>query len=246
MHLKTKTTKNEAMKEKILALLQTKFAGVRTDGLNQLATTMALTVTTEEEATQTVEKLTAEMVGQFITDWRKDIDSEITKANKTHEENLKKKFNFVEKGAHLKDPEPEPNPNPNPPALTSEAIAAIVQKAIEPFASELNSIKTTKVIETRKQLLSKELETLEEEFRDPFIKAFDRMTFTDEEDFNSHLENVKSDVAKLNQSLIDKGLSGNRPIMSFGKSNKEGVSEATQAFINSQTTDADKLKGKEI
>jgi hypothetical protein len=46
--------------------------------------------------------------------------------------------------------------------------------------------------------------------------------------------------------LIDKGLSSNRPIVSFGKSNKEGVSEATQAFINSQTTDVDKLKGKEI
>ena len=39
------------MKEKLLALLQTKFAGVRKDGLNQLATIMALTVTTEEEAT---------------------------------------------------------------------------------------------------------------------------------------------------------------------------------------------------
>ncbi len=90
------------MKEKILALLQSKFAGVRKDGLNQLATIMALTVTTEEEATQTVEKLTDETVGQFVTDWRKETDAEISKANKTHEENLKKKFNFVEKG----------NPNP--------------------------------------------------------------------------------------------------------------------------------------
>jgi len=232
------------MKEKILALLQSKFAGVRKDGLNQLATIMALTVTTEEEATQTVEKLTDETVGQFVTDWRKETDAEISKANKTHEENLKKKFNFVEKGT------PTPPTPPNPPTphteLNADAIAAIVQKAIEPFASELNSIKTIKTVETRKQLLSKELEPLEEGFRDPFIKAFDRMTFKDDEDFNSHLETVKTDVAKLNQSLIDKGLSSNRPIVSFGKSNKEGVSEATQAFINSQTTDADKLKGKEI
>ena len=234
------------MKEKILALLQSKFAGVRKDGLNQLATIMALTVTTEEEATQTVEKLTDETVGQFVTDWRKDVDSEISKANKTHEENLKKKFNFVEKG-NPNPPTPNPPTPPTPPTeLNAEVIAAIVQKAIEPFASELNSIKTSKVIETRKQLLAKELEGLEEGFRDPFIKAFDRMTFKDDEDFNSHLETVKTDVAKLNQSLIDKGLSSNRPIVSFGKSNKEGVSEATQAFINSQTTDADKLKGKEI
>jgi len=232
------------MKEIILALLQSKFAGVRKDGLNQLATIMALTVTTEEEATQTVEKLTDETVGQFVTDWRKETDAEISKANKTHEENLKKKFNFVEKGTPT--PPTPPNPSTPPTELNADAIAAIVQKAIEPFASELNSIKTIKTVETRKQLLSKELETLEEGFRDPFIKAFDRMTFTDDEDFNSHLETVKTDVAKLNQSLIDKGLSSNRPIVSFGKSNKEGVSEAAQAFINSQTTEADKLKGKEI
>lgn len=196
------------MKEKILALLQSKFAGVRKDGLNQLATIMALTVTTEEEATQTVEKLTDETVGQFVTDWRKETDAEISKANKTHEENLKKKFNFVEKGTPTPPTPPNPPTPPTPPTeLNADAIAAIVQKAIEPFASELNSIKTSKVIETRKQLLAKELEGLEEGFRDPFIKAFDRMTFKDDEDFNSHLETVKTDVAKLNQSLIDKGLS---------------------------------------
>ena len=232
------------MKEIIFALLQTKFAGVRKDGLNQLATIMALTVTTEEEATQTVEKLTDETVGQFITDWRKETDAEISKANKTHEENLKKKFNFVEKGTPT--PPTPPNPSTPPTELTAEAVAAIVQKAMEPITAELTTLKSNKTVEARKQLLSKELETLEEGFRDPFIKAFDRMTFTDDEDFNSHLETVKTDVAKLNQSLIDKGLSSNRPIVSFGKSNKEGVSEATQAFINSQTTDADKLKGKEI
>ena len=189
------------MKEKILALLQSKFAGVRKDGLNQLATIMALTVTTEEEATQTVEKLTDETVGQFVTDWRKETDAEISKANKTHEENLKKKFNFVEKGTPT--PPTPPNPPTPPTELNADAIAAIVQKAIEPFASELNSIKTSKVIETRKQLLAKELEGLEEGFRDPFIKAFDRMTFKDDEDFNSHLETVKTDVAKLTKEKFD-------------------------------------------
>lgn len=187
------------MKEKLLALLQTKFAGVRKDGLNQLATVMALTVTTEEEATSAVDKLTEQSVGQFVTDWRKDVDSEISKANKTYEDGLRKKYDFKEKG------------NPNPPTtsteLNAEAIAAIVQKAIEPFASELNSIKTTKVVETRKQLLAKELEGLDEGFRTPYLSAFDRMNFKDDDDFNAHLTNVKAEVAKIQQSLIDKGLS---------------------------------------
>jgi len=187
------------MKEKLLALLQTKFAGVRKDGLNQLATIMALTVTTDEEATSAVDKLTEQSVGQFVTDWRKDVDSEISKANKTYEDGLRKKYDFKEKG--------NPNPPPPPTELDAEAIAAIVQKAIEPFASELNSIKTTKVVETRKQLLAKELEGLDEGFRTPYLSAFDRMNFKDDDDFNAHLTNVKAEVAKIQQSLIDKGLS---------------------------------------
>ena len=187
------------MKEKLLALLQSKFAGVRKDGLNQLATIMALTVTTDEEATSAVDKLTEQSVGQFVTDWRKDVDSEISKANKTYEEGLKKKYDFKEKG--------NPNPSAPPSELTPEAIASIVQKAIEPFASELNSIKTTKMVETRKQLLAKELEGLDEGFRTPYLNAFDRMNFKDDEDFNTHISNVKTEVAKIQQSLIDKGLS---------------------------------------
>lgn len=187
------------MKEKLLALLQSKFAGVRKDGLNQLATIMALTVMTDEEATSAVDKLTEQSVGQFVTDWRKDVDSEISKANKTYEEGLRKKYDFKEKG--------NPNPPTPPTELNADAIAAIVQKAIEPFATELNSIKTNKVVETRKQLLTKELEGLDEGFRTPYLNAFDRMNFKDDEDFNTHLSNVKTEVAKIQQSLIDKGLS---------------------------------------
>jgi len=197
------------MKEKLLALLQSKFAGVRKDGLNQLATIMALTVTTDEEATSAVDKLTEQSVGQFVTDWRKDVDSEISKANKTYEEGLKKKYDFKEKG--------NPNPSAPPSELTPEAIASIVQKAIEPFASELNSIKTTKMVETRKQLLAKELEGLDEGFRTPYLNAFDRMNFKDDEDFNTHISNVKTEVAKIQQSLIDKGLSQqSKPIFGSG------------------------------
>ena len=211
------------MKEKILALLQSKFAGVRKDGLNQLATIMALTVMTEEEATSAVDKLTEQSVGQFVTDWRKDVDSEISKANKTYEDGLRKKYDFKEKG----NPNPPTHPNPpTPPTeLNADAIAAIVQKAIEPFASELNSIKTTKVVETRKQLLAKELEGLDEGFRTPYLNAFDRMNFKDDEDFNTHLTNVKTEVAKIQQSLIDKGLSQQSKPM-FGSGNAKTDEDA--------------------
>lgn len=81
----------------IVALLETQFPGVRKDGLNQLARVIAMQVNTKEEATGIVGKLTAEAVAKFVADWRKDADAEIDKANKTREDNLRKKYDFVEK-----------------------------------------------------------------------------------------------------------------------------------------------------
>ena len=81
--------------EQILALLVTTFQGVRKDGLNQLARSLALTVKTEDEAKEVVGKLTADQVKAFVSDWRKDADAEITKANQTYENGLKAKYDFV-------------------------------------------------------------------------------------------------------------------------------------------------------
>ena len=90
--------------ELILGLLVAQFQGVRKDGLNQLARSIALTVDTEEKAKEVVGKLTADQVKQFVTDWRKDADAEITKANQTYEAGLKEKYDFVTKGT----PPPKP------------------------------------------------------------------------------------------------------------------------------------------
>lgn len=95
------------MKEKILALLVAMFQDVRKDGLNHLANSLALTVKTEDEAKEVVGKLTADQVKTFVTDWRKDADAEIGKANKTYEAGLKAKYDFVEK----KNREPAESPH---------------------------------------------------------------------------------------------------------------------------------------
>jgi len=55
------------LQEKILALLVAKFQGVRKDGLQHLAAAIGLQVTTEEEANQVVDKLTADKVSAFVT-----------------------------------------------------------------------------------------------------------------------------------------------------------------------------------
>ena len=73
------------LQERILALLVAKFQGVRKDGLQHLAAAIGLQVTTEEEANQVVDKLTADKVSAFVTEWRRTADAEISKANQTYE-----------------------------------------------------------------------------------------------------------------------------------------------------------------
>lgn len=76
--------------QQILALLQAKFAGVRKDGLAQLARMIALQVTSQEEAQALIDKLDVEKVTETVKDYRKDVDKEVSEANKTYEGNLKR------------------------------------------------------------------------------------------------------------------------------------------------------------
>ena len=66
------------LQEQILALLVAKFQGVRKDGLQHLAAAIGLQVATIEEANGVVDKLTADKVSQYVTDWRKVADAERT------------------------------------------------------------------------------------------------------------------------------------------------------------------------
>ena len=85
------------MEETILALLVTAFPGVRKDGLKMLARTMALQAETEADAKAAVGRLTRERVDAFVRDFRADVDKAVSDGTHTFEENLKRKFDLVEK-----------------------------------------------------------------------------------------------------------------------------------------------------
>jgi len=127
------------MREKILALLLAKFAGVRKDGLAQLAASMALTVTTEDEANTVVGAITADGINAFVTDWRKEVDAENSRATKTYEEGLRKKFDFVEKK--------EPNPNPVPTPDDAPAWAKSIIESNRAMAARIENFEKAKTVE---------------------------------------------------------------------------------------------------
>ncbi|MDR1023800.1 MAG: hypothetical protein LBL94_11115 [Prevotellaceae bacterium] len=222
------------MKEKILALLQAQFAGVRKDGLSHIANVIAFQVNTEDEAKTLVGKLTAEQVNSFIADWRKEADAEISKANKTYEDGLKKKYDFTEKKT-----EPEPAPPTPPVSVTAGNFdAAAFQKFItdsiaaanKPILEQLNTFKAGEAAKTRLQSLSEKLKDCSDaNFKAKALKDFARMTFDTDEAFNEYLADTEADVKTANQNAADLGLGAQgRP---FASNTPQSGKEATDAEI---------------
>jgi hypothetical protein len=236
------------MKEKILALLQAQFAGVRKDGLNHIANVLAFQVNTEDEAKTLVGKLTAEQVNSFITDWRKEADAEITKANKSYEAGLRQKYDFTEKKTEPANPT-LPEPGKEVKDIDAAAIQKLVTDAIaaatKPLLEKVSAFEGANITASRRELLVKELELVPESYKAKVLKDFDRMTFADNDKFNEYLNETKTDVATFTQELADKGLSGqSKPY--FGTTNQDGVSAGVQDYIKAQAEADKKLTGKEI
>lgn len=232
--------------EQILALLVAKFQGVRKDGLNHFARSLALTVNTEDEANEVVGKLTADQVKAFISDWRKEADAEITKANQTYESGLKAKYDFVEKGGT------PPAPTEKPEVLTVDAVQKIVEdavkKATEGVTATVTALQGNAITANRREELVKVLgNDVPESFKATVLEGFEGRTFADEKAFSEFLDKTKANVATFTQELADKGLSlHEKPV--FGSPNKDGVSAGVESYIQAKAAEAENkgLGGKEV
>ena len=229
--------------QQILALLQAKFAGVRKDGLAQLARMIALQVTSQEEAQSLIDKLDVEKVNETVKEYRKDVDKEVSEANKTYEGNLKKKFKFVE----LENPTPaDDSTKKTDPNDLQAAIKAAVAEVVKPLNDEIAALRGAKISETRLQTLTEKLGSCKDEtFKAKVLKDFNRMSFADDDAFNEYLTETESAIAAFNQDLADKGL-GDLGKPMFGQRNNDGVSAGVASFIQSQTAKENPLSGKEV
>lgn len=156
------------MKEKVMELLEQKFAGVRKDGLNLMAGVIAMGVNTEDEAKAAVEKITVEQVNAYVQDWRKSADSEITKSNQTYDKTMREKIE-KELAEKMKTNPPTP-PNPTDPNNIQELITEAVKKATEGISNELATIKAQSQKEERAKLISDTAKKLG--ISDVFMKHF--------------------------------------------------------------------------
>lgn len=205
------------MKEKILAQLKQKYAGVSAILLGLYADKLAAKVTTEDQiegAVNELDNLPISIIEQNRF-YQTEGDRRATEAAATREAKLKEQFNFVDKSTPPNPPSP-----PSPPVQNPEIEA--LKKKLEQF--EKNEIRS-------KQLLKAQSLLDEKKIPKPFYsKILERTEFTTDEDIDKVVNEIDGDYSSFKQSLIDEGLLGvEKPV--FGTPNTEGVSPAMGKFI---------------
>ena len=229
------------MKKTILALLVAKFQGARKDGLNVLAGILALQASTEDEAKALVEKITDAQVNEFIKDYRKDVDKEVSESNKTFETNLRKKYDFKEKEV---EPGNKPSENPND---IAEIVKAAVAAAVKPFEEKLSGYETKNIADSRLAKLNEKLNDCKDEtFKAQTLKDFARMTFANDDDFTQYLNDKTADIATANQNVANAALGGASGKPLFAQKGDDGISKGVADYVASQKPGNDTFKGKEV
>lgn len=236
------------MKDKIFALLTAKFPGTRKDALLQLARSLALQFADEKDAKEFVDKLTDAQVNDYTKEFRADVDKEVSSSIKKNEENLRKKFEFVDK----KDVEPGNEPKNgenknNDPNDIAAIVANAVATAVKPLQERLQKFETGNLAETRLRSLNEKLATCKDDaFKQQTLKDFARMQFDSDDAFNEYLTDKAKDIEGVNQRVSDDALRNGSEKPLFAQTNSDGVSSEVQAFIDAKKPETNKFAGKEV
>lgn len=99
--------------------------------------------------------------------------------------------------------------------------------------SEVQGLKAEKLQTSRRsQYESIYKDVKDEKFKANQLAKFDRMTFKDEDDFNSFIETETTDVKDFNQSQANENLKGNPPMSGFGGKAKPSDAEVNEIVNN--------------
>ncbi len=228
--------------EQLIALLTNKFPGARKDGLAQLAKSLIITVTTEEDAQALVEKITDEQVTEFVNNWRKEVDAEVTKGVNT----FKKKHN-VKDDAEPPKPDDKSDKGDNNPQDIATIVKQAVAEQVKPLQEKLSLYESKELGKNRLGRLESILKEAPETFKNTTLKNFGRMSFENDDNFEEYLKDTEKDLGEFKQQLSNQGLSRfARPVQATsGKA--EDVPADVKAYLDSKSPEGStNLGGKEV
>ena len=196
------------MKEKILALLQTKFEGADAKTLSRIADNLAKTTQSEADIQTAVDGVTIMQVMESYGDAR------ATDATRTAVMNYEKKYGLKE-GKPISPAEPpKTTPPAEPPKTTPPAepqpsdepeYIKAMRKQMEEMQKRLDEADKAKIAKSRKDKLNAYLKDAPDAVKTMYSTSFDAMQFQDDEAFNTWLEESKQNIETLIASLKAKG-----------------------------------------
>ena len=182
----------------ILAALQTKFPGVDAKILGRIAKKHAKTATgtTEADAKTIVDGITFQQVLESHADYR------ATEAQKTAIANYESKHN-------LRDGKPIEQ-------AQQQQSAQLIIAANNALREELQSYKTERTQNSRLERFRKAIEDAPDKVKARYEKDFARLTFKDDADFDSYLEEIAPDITAIAAQVARNGAAVGAPFGSQG------------------------------
>lgn len=226
------------MKEKILALLKAKAAGVANEVLTGVAAWLAATVTKEEDIDTAVSG-----VLPLLTTLQSENDRRVTQFQ-TENTTLKAEIETL-KGKKPKKEGDEPKPEDVP----AWAQAMIDQN--KTLLAQVEALKTENMGKLHQQTLIAKLKELEvpEKYYTPAIKG---RTFKDDAEVAALATEISDNYKGYAQELADQGLGNARPPVLSTKTDKDGLTDGVKSYLDNKfpaepaKADAAGLGGKKL
>jgi hypothetical protein len=91
-------------------------------------------------------------------------------------------------------------------ATEPQDIKAILNEALSPLITEINTLKGEKVLIGRQDILSSKLNGTPDAYKNSVLTNFKRANFKDDEDFNSYITEIETQSKGVIQEAKEKGL----------------------------------------
>lgn len=208
----------------ILDALQTKFQGVDAKILGRIAKKHAKTATgtTEADAKTIVDGITFQQVIESHADYR------ATEAQKTAVANYESKHNLRDGKPVEAQQQQTSQQEQNQGGVqttqqggqqTEEKIPAWAQKLMndnKALREELNGYKVERTQNSRLERFRKAIESAPDKVKARYEKDFTRLTFKDDADFDSYLEEIEPDITAMAEQIQRNGAKVGAPFGSQG------------------------------
>lgn len=200
------------MKEKLLALLVAKFAGVPKATLERIAEKKAGSITDEAQLQSIADGID---YGQIV---QSEVDSKVTEANKLAVSNYEKKHNLKE-GKTVENPVTTPDPND-----IKTIVANAIKDAVAPLQNELLQFKQK---ETQNTYLGKVKTSLSEKKIPESFWSKRAINVESDEQLTATVTEIETDWTTFRQEQINAGVMIDKPASGSGPA-ADGESLAKQ------------------